>query len=60
MAQDDFQGGRFLSFNFGLSFDLLNFKIWTSPPASKSFKIKVSSQVALNRVIYMDRLKATE
>ena len=60
MAQDDFQGGRFLSFNFGLSFDLLNVNIWTSPPADKLFKIKFSSQVALNRAIFMNELKATE
>ena len=32
MAQDDFQGGRSLPFNFGPSFDLLNVIIWTSPP----------------------------
>ena len=59
MAQDDFQGGRFLSFNFGLSFDLLNVKIWTSPFAGKLFKIKFSSQVALNHAILMDGLKST-
>ena len=60
VVQDDFQGGRFLSFNFGLRFDLLNVKIWTSPPASKLFKIKFSSQVVLNRAIFMDGLKAMD
>ena len=60
MAQDDFQGGRFLPFNFGLSFDLLNVIIWTSPPAGKLFKIKFSSQVALNGAIYMDGLKVMD
>ena len=60
VAQDGFQGGRFLPFNSGLSFDLLNFIIWTSPLASKLFKIKFSSQVALNRTIFMDGLKVTD
>ena len=60
MAQDDFQGGRFLPFNFGHSFDLLNVIIWISPPADKLFKIKFSSQVALNRAIFMDGLKVTD
>ena len=60
VAQDDFQGGRFLPFNFGLSFNLLNVIIWTSPPTDKLFKIKFSSQVALNGVICMDGLKATD
>ena len=60
VAKDDFQGGRFLPFNFGPSFDLLNIIIWTSPLASKLLKIKFSSQVALNRTILMDRLKATD
>ena len=60
MAQDDFQGGRFLPFNFGLSFDLLNVIIWTSPPAGKLFKIKFSSQVASNHAIFMDALTAMD
>ena len=60
MAQDDFRGGRSLPFNFGPIFDLLNVIIWTSPPNSKLFKIKFSSQVALNRAIFMDGLKAKE
>ena len=60
MAQDDFQGGHFLLFNFGPSFDLLNVIIWTSPPTGKLLKIKISSQVALNRVIFMDGLKTTD
>ena len=60
MAQDDFQGGRFLPFNFGSSFDLLNVIIWTSLPTGKLFKIKFSSQVALNRAIFMNGLKATD
>ena len=60
VAQDDFQGGRSLPFNFGPSFDLLNVIIWTSPPTSKLFKIKLSSQVALNRAIFMDGLKTTD
>ena len=60
VAQDDFQGGRFLPFNFGLCFDLLNVIIWTSPPTGKLFKIKFSSQVALNRTSCMDGLKATD
>ena len=59
MAQDDFQG-RSLPFNFGPSFDLLNVIIWTSPPTGKLFKIKFSSQVALNRAIFKDRLKITD
>ena len=45
VAQDYFQGGRFLPFNFGPSFDLLNVIIWTAPLAGKLFKIKFSSQV---------------
>ena len=60
VAQDDFQGGCFLSFNFVPSFDLLNVIIWTSPPTSKLFKIKFSSQVALNHAILMDELKAMD
>ena len=60
VAQDDFQGGRSLPFNFGPSFDLLNVIIWTFPPTSKLFKIKLSSQVVLNRAIFMDGLKTTD
>ena len=60
MAQDDFQGGHSLPFNFGPSFDQLNVIIWTSPPAGKLFKIKFSSQVALNHTILMDGLKAMD
>ena len=60
VAQDDFQGGRFLPFNFGPSFDLLNVIIWTSSPTGKLFKIKFSSQVAMNHAILMDGLKATD
>ena len=60
VAQDDFQGVRSLSFNFVPSFDLLNVIIWTFPPAGKLFKIKFSSQVALNRTSYMDGFKATD
>ena len=60
VAQDDFQGGCVLPFNFGFSFDLLNVIIWISPPAGKLFKIKFSSQVALNRTIFMDGLKVTD
>ena len=60
MAQDDFQGGHFLPFKFGSSFDLLKVIIWTSPPAGKLFKIKFSSQVALNRAIFMDGLKVMD
>ena len=59
MAQDDFQGGCVLPFNFGFSFDLLNVIIWISPPAGKLFKIKFSSQVAMNHAILMNELKAT-
>ena len=60
VAQDDFQGGRFLPFNFELSFDLLNIIIWTSTPAGRLFKIKFSSQISLNRAIRKNRLKATD
>ena len=60
VAQDDFHGGRFLPFNFGSSFDLLNVIIWTSPPTRKLFKINFSSQVALNHTILMDGLKAMD
>ena len=60
VAQDDFRGGRFLPFNFEPSFNLLNVIIWTSPPNGKLFKIKFSSQLALNHAIFMDGLKATE
>ena len=60
VAQDDFQGGRSLPFNFGPSFDLLNVIIWTSPSTGKFFKIKFSSQVVLNHAILMDGLKAMD
>ena len=60
MAQDDFQGDHFLPFNFEPSFDLLNVIIWTSPLVGKLFKIKFSSQVALNGAICIDGLKATD
>ena len=60
VAQDDFQGGLSLPFNFRPSFDLLNVIIWTSPPTSKLFKIKFSSQVALNHAILMDESKAID
>ena len=60
VAKDDFQGDHSLSFNFEPSFDLLNVIIWTSPPTGKLFKIKFSSQVALNRAICMDGLKTTD
>ena len=60
MAQDDFQRGRSLPFNFGPSFDLLNVIILTSPPTGKLLKIKFSSQVPLNHVILIDGLKAME
>ena len=60
VAQDDFQGGRSLPFNFGPSFDLVNIIIWTSPSVGKLFKIKFYSQVALNGAICMDGLKATD
>ena len=60
MAQDDFQGGRSFPFNFGPSLDLLNIIISTSPPTGKLFKIKFSSQVALNHAIPIDGLKAMD
>ena len=60
VAQDDFQGGRSLLFNFEPSFNLLNIIIWTSLPTNKLFKIKFSSQVTLNHVILMDGLEATD
>ena len=50
----------FLPFNFGTIFDLLNIIIWTSSPSGNLSKIKFSSQVALNRAIFMDRLKVTD
>ena len=59
MAQDDFQGGCSLPFNFRHIFDLLTI-IWTSSPTSKLFKIKFSSQVAMNHAIIIDGLKATD
>ena len=60
VAQDDFQGGYSLPFNFRHIFDLLNVIIWTSSPNGKLFKIKFSSQVAMNHAILMDGLKATD
>ena len=60
VAQDDFQGGRSLPFNFGPSFDLLNVIIWTSPPTGKLFKIKFFSQVTLNHAILKDGLKTMD
>ena len=59
VAQNDFQGGRSLSFNFKHIFDLLNVIIWTSSPNEKLFKIKFSSQVAMNHAILMNELNAT-
>ena len=59
MAQDDFQGGYFLTSNFGPIFDLLNGIIWTFSPAGKLFKIKFSTQVAMNHAILIEGLKAT-
>ena len=59
-AQDDFQGGCSLPFNFRHIFDLLNIIIWTSSPTGKLFKIKFSSQVTMNHAILMDELKATD
>ena len=59
VAQDDFQGGCSLPFNFRHIFDQLNIIIWTSSP-SKLFKIKFSSQVAMNYAILMDNSKATD
>ena len=56
--KDDFQGGCSLPFNFRHIFDLLNIIIWTSSPIGKLFKIKFSSQVAMNHVILIDGLKA--
>ena len=58
--KDDFQGGCSLPFNFRHIFDLLNVIIWTSSPTGKLFKIKFSSQVAMNHAILMDGLKATD
>ena len=60
VAQDNFRGGRFLPFNFRHFFDPLNVIIWTSSPNGKLFKIKFSSQVALNHAIIMDGLRATD
>ena len=60
VTQDDFQGGCSLPFNFRHIFDLQNVIIWTSSPTSKLFKIKFSSQVAMNHAILMDKLKATD
>ena len=60
VAQDDFQGGCSLPFNFRHIFDLLNVIIWTSSPTGKLFKIKFFSQVAMNHAILMDELKVTD
>ena len=60
VVQGIFRGGRFLPFNFWHIFDLLNVIIWTSPPVGKLFKIKFSSQLALNGAICMDGLKAMD
>ena len=60
VAQDDFQGGCSLPFNFRHIFDQINVIIWTSSPAGKLFKIKFSSQVAMNYAILMDDSKATD
>ena len=59
VAQDDFQGGYFLTSNFGPIFDLLNGIIWTFSPADNLFKIKFSSQRSFNNTIFMDGLKIT-
>ena len=59
VAQDDFQGVYSLPFNFRHIFNLLNIIIWTSSPTSKLFKIKFSSQVAMNYAILMDDSKGT-
>ena len=59
-GSDDFQGGCSLPFNFRHILDLLNIIIWTSSPTSKLFKIKFSSQVAMNHAILMGGLKATD
>ena len=60
VARDDFQGGCSLPFNFRHIFDQLNVIIWTSSPTGKLFKIKFSSQVAMNHAILIDGLKATD
>ena len=60
VIQGIFRGGRFLPFNFRHIFDLLNVIIWTSSPVGKLFKIKFSSQVAMNHAILMEELKATD
>ena len=59
VAQDSFRGGCFLSSNFGPIFDLLNVIILTFSRTGYLFKIKFSSQVALNCAIFMDGLKVT-
>ena len=58
--KDDFQGDCSLPFNFRHIFDLLNIIILTSSPTGKLFKIKFSSQVAMNHAILMGGLKATD
>ena len=60
VVQGIFREGCFLTSNFGPIFDLLNGIIWTSSPTGNLFKIKFSSQVDLNHVILMDRLKAMD
>ena len=58
VVQGIFRGGWFLPFNFRHIFDQLNIIIWTSSPVGKLFKIKFSSQVAMNHAILIDGLKA--
>ena len=60
VAQHDFRESRFLPFNFGPIFNLLNVIIWTSSPTDNLFKIKFSSQLSLNHAILRDGLKATD
>ena len=60
VVQDNFRRDQFLPFNFKHIFDLLNVIIWSSSPSDKLFKIKFSSQVAMNHAILMDELKATD
>ena len=60
VAQDDFQGCYSLPFNFRHIFDQLDVIIWTPSHIGKLFKIKFSSQVAMNHAILMDESKATD
>ena len=60
VAQDDFQGGCSLPFNFRHIFDLQKVIIWTSSPTDKLSKIKFSSHVVMNHAILMGGLKATD